>query len=144
RQGYTPVPRGTGFVRDMLSRTAHSISLKTVEHYMPVTENIIAVEGIGPLKVDGFDAHVIPLGAHTAGSIGLRIGEHFFAGDTLFSVIGDLYPMFADRIDELPSVWETILGSGAKYIYPGHGRMIERQRLESEYNKRYGHLKNAQ
>ena len=138
RKGYTPVPRGTDVVRDLLTKTAHSIQLKSVEHYTPVKENIIEVSGHQELILSGFDIEVIPLGAHTQGSIGMRIGDHLFAGDTLFSVIGDLYPPFADFADKLPTAWETILDSGAENIYPGHGRMVTRERLEDAYQKRFG------
>ncbi len=138
RQGYTPVPKGTHAFSRVVSDAGHIIVPGQTEHYNPVTRDIIPVDTKKDLSEYGFDAQVLPLGAHTAGSIGLKIGEHFFAGDTVFGVGGVLYPPFADCPDEIQTAWETILNTQAKYICPGHGRMITREQLEKQYHTRYG------
>jgi glyoxylase-like metal-dependent hydrolase (beta-lactamase superfamily II) len=110
---------------------------KQTEYYDAVTQGIVSVDEEGDLVEFGFDAKVIPLGAHTAGSIGLHIGDYFFAGDTVFGIGGMLYPPFADCPEEIRTAWEKIISSEAKYICPGHGRMITREQLERQYHSRY-------
>jgi len=138
RRGCTPVPKGTFVFSRIISNAGHKIVPKQTEHYNAITQDIVSVDAKRDLGELGFDAQVLPLGAHTAGSIGLHIGDYFFAGDTVFGVGGTLYPLFADCPDEIHTAWETILGTGAKYICPGHGRIITREQLEKHYKARYG------
>lgn len=135
RQGHTPVPKGTGLLGNMLGKAAHSVNAKRREHYLPVIQDIIEINQEESLKQYGFDAKAIPLGAHSIGSIGLKIGDNFFVGDTVFSVGGIIYPVFADFVDEISDAWRKILQSGAKYIYPGHGKMLKVSCLKTRYRK---------
>ena len=141
RGGHTPVPKGTSPFSSVLSRVAHSLqSAESREHYVPVSQDIIEAGESGELGETGWDAQYMHLGAHTAGSVGLRIGDYFFAGDTVFAIGNVIYPPFADMPEEIPGAWRKIIGSGAKYICPGHGRMIGVERLKKEYAKRFGLL----
>ena len=138
RQGHTPVPRGVNAFTRFLSRAAHSVQSKTREHYAPVTQDIAEAGESGALEAYGFDAQYVHLGAHSAGSTGLYIGEYFFTGDTVFGIGGTIYPPFADLPDEISAAWCRIVDSGAKYICPGHGRMVKMETLKKEYNRRFG------
>ena len=137
RRGHTPVPKGTSFWSEALSRAAHAFQSDKREHYTPVESGIIEIDAETSVEEWGFDARVLPLGGHTAGSIGLLIGDHFFAGDTVFGIGHIVYPMFANFPEQIQSVWEVIIGSEAKYICPGHGRMLKMRQLEGHYTKRY-------
>lgn len=137
KQGYTPVPKGTFVVTRVISDAGHKLTPKQTENYDAVTQDIVPIDRVRDLSEFGFDAQVLPLGAHTAGSIGLHMGDFFFSGDTVFGIGGGLYPPFADCPDEIPTAWERILSTGAKYICPGHGRMIMREHLEKQYQARY-------
>ncbi len=137
KQGYTPVPKGTFVVTRVISDAGHNLTPKQTEYYDAVTHDIVPIAMARDLSEFGFDAQAVPLGGHTAGSIGLHIGEHFFAGDTVFGVGGVLYPPFADCPDAIQTAWERILATEAKYICPGHGRMLSRDRLEKQYQARY-------
>jgi len=137
RNGYTPVPKGTNILGRFMSHAGHILVSKRAEYYEPVTRNIVPVDMKRDLIEFGFDAQVLPLGAHSSGSIGLLIGDYFFAGDTVFGIGGMIYPPFADCPNEMQKAWEIILSTKAKYICPGHGRMIMRERLEKQYRMRY-------
>ncbi len=138
REGFTPVPKGVNAFSRFLSHAAHSVQSKTREHYAPVTENIVEAGETGTLEGFGFDARYYHLGAHSAGSVGLQIGETFFAGDTVFGIGVGAYPPFADFKEEISTAWQTIIESGAKYICPGHGRIIKAEALKREYTRRFG------
>lgn len=138
REGYTPVPQGTHAIGRLLSKAAHAVDSKKREHYPRVTQDIIEIDSESSLEPYDFDAYAVPLGAHTSGSVGLHIGDWFIAGDTVFGIGSKLYPPFADDLAALPAAWQTILGSGAHYICPGHGGIIKIEKLKKEYEKRFG------
>ena len=137
RRGHTPVPKGTSFWGNALSRAAHALQSQKREHYTPVESGIIEIEQQISLEEWGFDARVIPLGGHTDGSIGLLIGDHFFSGDTVFGIGRIVYPMFANFPGQIQSVWDVIIGSEARYICPGHGRMLTMGELQRHYTKQF-------
>ena len=138
KQGYTPVPKGTFVVTRVISDAGHKLTPKQTEYYDAINRDIIPIDTARDLSEFGFDAQALPLGGHTAGSIGLHMGDYIFSGDTVFGVGGVLYPPFADYPDAIHTAWEKILDAGAKYICPGHGRMITREHLEKQYHLRYG------
>ena len=138
RDGYTPVPKGTDALGRFLSRAAHCVQPEKREHYAPVTQDLIEAGEAGTLEEFGFDARYTHLGGHSVGSAGLSIGDYFFAGDTVFNIGAGHYPPFADYPEEIPAAWRAILSSGAKYICPGHGRMLKVERLRQEYTRRFG------
>lgn len=136
RAGYTLIPKGTGLLSKFIGKAGHTVDSQHREHYPPVTQDIIEINDKQTLSEYGFDAQVVPLGAHSIGSIGLHIGDHFFAGDTIFGIGGAMYPLFADYAQDLPAAWKTMLDSDAKYIYPGHGRKLNLSELKKFYNKK--------
>ncbi len=136
--GNTPVPKGTHPVTRLLSNAGHRVVPMQTEHYDAVTQDVIAVNTARDLSEFGFNASVLPLGAHTKGSIGLLIGDYFFTGDTVFGLGNSLYPPFADCPDQVCAAWEIILNTRAAYICPGHGPMVPRERLERQYRARFG------
>ena len=137
RAGYTPVPAGTGRLGRFLVRIAKALSHESRAYYHPVDGEILRAGEDALPAVPGFDMQVYHLGAHTTGSVGLKIGDAFFAGDVVFGFGRFIYPPFADRPEEFPTAWRTILDSGIKVIYPGHGRPIPIARFEREYLKRF-------
>lgn len=138
RSGHTVVPRGTGFFSRMIGRAGHDIDAKHFEYYDAIPQDVIEIGEVTALSEFGFDATAIPLGAHSAGSIGLQIGEHFFVGDVVFGLGHVIYPMFADFEQDIAAAWNIILGSGTKYIYPGHGRRLDAAYLQKIFDRRFG------
>lgn len=133
KQGLTPVPKGTYALTRFISKAGHKLVPRETEHYGAITRDIVTVSEILDLSEFGFEARAIPLGAHTAGSIGLHFGDYFFAGDTVFGLDISLYPPFADQPERIGAAWRKILESGAAWICPGHGPVLPRDRLEKKY-----------
>lgn len=144
RNGHTPVPKGTLKITKWIGRAGHDIDAKHREYYSPVKQDIIQITEPQSLEEFGINGTAIPLGGHSAGSIGLKIDEHFFSGDNVFGILGAIYPIFADYEDEIKDAWKIILDSGAKKIYPGHGHIVTGETLKRRYNARYGRNKKEQ
>ena len=137
QNGHTPIPAGTGRLGRTMLGLAKALGSTSRDHYRPVTEDIIPITASDQLDGYGSDVWVYHLGAHTEGSIGLKIGDAFFAGDTVFGFGSAVYPPFADRPEELPDAWSAILSSGAKRIYPGHGKPFSVDTLNKQYKSRF-------
>ena len=137
QSGHTPIPAGTGRLGRSVLRLAKALGSTSRDHYRPVTEDIIEIDETIPLTNYGSDVWVYRLGAHTAGSIGLKTGDAFFAGDTVFGFGSAVYPPFADRPEEFPAAWSTILDSGVKRIYPGHGMPFPVEVLERQFRSHF-------
>jgi glyoxylase-like metal-dependent hydrolase (beta-lactamase superfamily II) len=136
RNGRSFAPAGNTFIGDVLSRAIGLLSKIGRKEFAPVTGNIVEIEHGGPVGF-GFDAEVFILGAHTEGSIGLKAGEYFFAGDAVFNIGRINIPIFAYKKDEIKTAWATILQSGAKYICPGRGKMFTREKLVKLYKEKF-------
>jgi len=138
REGHTPVPKGTNAFFRMIGNAGHNKMPKAVEFYSPVTQDIIEISEDTAIEIDGMDIKAVPLGAHSVGSVGYVIGDSLFAGDVVFGVMHLIYPWFADFTDDIEAAWEKILKSGAKFIYPGHGRRLDMEYFEKKYTERFG------
>lgn len=137
RQGYTSVPRGTNAIFRMIGNAGHDVDSKHIEHYAPVTRDIIEIGEQLTIPFGETGIIAVPLGGHSAGSVGYIIGEHIFVGDVVFGIAHIIYPWFADFEEDIEAAWGRILGSGAKYIYPGHGRRLRMDYLRKKSDKRY-------
>jgi len=138
KEGHTDVPRGTNAFFRMIGNAGHDVDPKHIEHYTPVKGDVVAVESQTSLLLGDDTIEAIPLGGHSAGSVGYRIGEHIFVGDVVFGIAHIIYPWFADFEEEIEAAWGKIIGSGARYIYPGHGRRLSMAYLKKKFDKRYG------
>ncbi len=137
RKGHTGVPKGTNAFARMMGSAGHEIEPKQVEFYEPVTRAIVEISEETRLEFGGSFITALPLGAHSSGSVGYEIGEDFFAGDVVFAIGPVIYPLFADFEEDIKAAWEKIISSGAKYIYPGHGRRLTKEFFEKQYEKRF-------
>ena len=137
RKGHTPVPKGTNAFARMVGNAGHELEPKQVEFYEPVTRDIFEISEETQLEFRDSFITALPLGAHSAGSVGYKIGEDFFAGDVVFAIGPVIYPLFADFEEDIRAAWEKIIGSGAKYIYPGHGRRLSMEFFKKQYEKRF-------
>ena len=137
RKGHTPVPKGTNAFARMMGNAGHEIEPKQVEFYEPVTKDIIEISEETRLGFGGGFIMALPLGAHSAGSVGYIIGDDLFAGDVVFALGHIIYPLFADFEEDIKVAWEKIISSGVKYIYPGHGRRLDMEFFKKQYKKRF-------
>ena len=137
RRGNTSVPRGTNAFFRMIGNAGHDVDPGHIEHYTPVAQDIIEIGEAQTFEFGDGQITALPLGAHSVGSVGYVIGEHIFVGDVVFGIAHIIYPWFADFEEDIEAAWQAILGSGAKYIYPGHGRRLRMEYLQRKFEKRY-------
>ncbi|MBT3318956.1 MAG: MBL fold metallo-hydrolase [Clostridia bacterium] len=135
--GHTDVPRGTNAFWRMIGNAGHDVDPKHIEHYTPVKGDVVLIEAHTSLEIGSELIEAIPLGAHSVGSVGYRIDEHIFVGDVVFGIAHVVYPWFADFEEDIEAAWGAIIESGAKYIYPGHGRRLSVEYLRRKRDERY-------
>ena len=137
RKGHTAVPRGTNKFAKFIGNAGHEKAPKLAEFYEPVTQDIIEINEDTQLFLGNEKIEAMLLGAHSVGSVGYKIGDHYFAGDVVFAIGSITYPLFADFEEDIKAAWEKILKSGAKYIYPGHGRIISMEYFKEKFESKF-------
>lgn len=83
----------------------------------PVTGNIIIQEC-------GMEIEIIELPGHTKGSIGVKIEDHFFAGDALMNIAGPGISLLYENLEELMKSGKKISEMGDLEIHFGHGKEV--------------------
>jgi glyoxylase-like metal-dependent hydrolase (beta-lactamase superfamily II) len=135
QKGYTPAPRGTNWLTNMISKLGNSVG-KNVLCYetfeADFTEKTINFKGLG------FDIDVLNTPGHSSGSISIIVNkETALVGDTMFGVFkNSIFPPFADNKNELFGSWKKLLDSGCNLFLPGHGGEINRELVKKELKKR--------
>jgi glyoxylase-like metal-dependent hydrolase (beta-lactamase superfamily II) len=57
-------------------------------------------------------------------------------GDDIFGIFRNtVLPPFADDVPALIKSWQVLLDTGCNYFYPGHGKVIERRKVEDELRR---------
>lgn len=132
RAGLSPVPKGTMW----FSRPISWLGCRIFRHCIHFNGFAVDVEVEDSLKsrLAGIEIEFFHTPGHTSGSLCLRVGEEaVFVGDSIFHVLpGCFYPPFADLPELLTASWQRIVSTGARMIYPGHGRPISRKRFIAE------------
>jgi hydroxyacylglutathione hydrolase len=134
-EGFCPLPKGTRWYSGIVSWLGRNI-IYGVAKYQSVNPDITL-----KVKLDlgryGMEGYIIPTPGHTSGSQSLIIGEHAFVGDDVFGIFRNtIFPPFADDVPSLLKSWQELLDTGCTMFYPGHGKVIERSRLEDELRKK--------
>jgi len=134
-QGSCPLPKGTRWYSGIISWLGRNV-VYGIEKFQSVSPDIIL-----KVKLDlgryGMEGYIIPTPGHTSGSQSLIIGENAFIGDAMFGIFRNtVLPPFADDVPVLLKSWQDLLDTGCKMFYPGHGKVIERGRVENELRKR--------
>ncbi|MBU3616735.1 MBL fold metallo-hydrolase [Polynucleobacter sp. JS-Polo-80-F4] len=84
--------------------------------------------------IGGFDVTFIPTPGHTPGSCLLSLGNALFTGDTLYAQGVGLSDLPGEKPELLKksilSVWDALTSN--LWIFPGHGKAIEGDRLKRE------------
>lgn len=123
RQGKSPVPAGTMWLSRQISWLGCLIFRHCIR-FSGFSPDII-VEDYLELELGGEPIRCFHLPGHTQGSLGIKIGGWFFAGDTVFHLLPNfLYPPFADDEIALNASLTKIASTDARLIMPGHGRPI--------------------
>lgn len=126
--------KDTGLITDQLSQPIRTEGLQGLalgiasrrlmeRTKIPAFRPDILLEEGGSLREFGFDAQVIALPGHTAGSVGLDVeGRLLFVGDAMMNFFRPECPcLFADREETERSV-RRIRALGRRTLYFGHGR----------------------
>ena len=84
-----------------------------------------------PLAEYGIE--LISLKGHTECDLCVKIDDKIFCGDLCMTGIGSSRraPMWIYNKYDMLASWNALIGSGAKYIYPGHGKPFLAQELVS-------------
>lgn len=135
QEGFCPIPKGTSWYSGIISWLGRNV-VYGMGKFQPVIPDIIL-----DVKLDlnryGVDGYIIPTPGHTAGSQSVIIGEQAFMGDDMFGIFRNtIFPPFANDVPSLLKSWQVLLDTGCKMFYPGHGKVIERERIEDELEKR--------
>lgn len=134
-QGFCPLPKGTRWYSGIISWLGRNF-LYGIGKFQPVNPDIVTKSKLD-LGRYGMEGYIIPTPGHTDGSQSLIIGEHAFVGDDMFGIFRNtIFPPFANDVPSLFKSWQELLDTGCKSFYPGHGKVIERVRVEDELRKR--------
>jgi glyoxylase-like metal-dependent hydrolase (beta-lactamase superfamily II) len=134
-QGFCPLPKGTKWYSGIISWLGRNL-LYGIGKFHSVSPDITL-----KVKLDlgryGIEGYIIPTPGHTSGSQSLIIGEQAFVGDDMFGIFSNtIFPPFANDVPALLKSWQEILDTGCRWFYPGHGKVIERSRIEDELKKK--------
>ena len=88
-----------------------------------------------PLESYGIHGKAIYTPGHSSGSMSLLLDTgDAFVGDLIMNGlpmrIGPGMPLFAEDTDAIKESWRLLLTSGAKWIYPAHGKPFQADKLQ--------------
>jgi len=132
-EGYTPLPKGTMIMFKLLSRIGRMLG-KHRFGYMTFEPDIFIKENI---SLEESDIHLIITEGHSSDSISIIVdNEIAIVGDAMFGIFKkSVFPPFADNIEEMVKSWGLLLNTSCKTFLPGHGKEINRELLQKEYEK---------
>lgn len=135
RRGYTDIPAGTILIGRILSFFGRKV-VPSIGSYPPVTPDIL-VEDRYDITELGIPAYLIHTPGHTSGSVSLIVdNEYAIVGDSMFGIFKrSILPPFADDPATLMRSWQALAETGCRIFYPGHGRPIDRLKLETNIGK---------
>lgn len=110
--------------------------------YVSVSGRVMIVNGqTQPLKAAGIPAEIMLLPGHTSDSIGLKLEDgRLFCGDAAMNGFPCLarHTIWIEDAESFGRSWDQMLNSGAKTIFPSHGKPFPLDDL-----RRYRHFMNG-
>ena len=135
RDGYCPLPKGTRWYSGIVSWAGRHL-VYGIGRFNPVNPDITLKVRLD-LKRYGVDGYILPTPGHTAGSQSLIMGEHAFVGDNMFGIFRHtVFPPFADDVPSLLKSWQELLDTGCEKFYPGHGKVIDREKVQMSLRRK--------
>ena len=129
--GNTAIPEGTSKLTKLICCIGRNF-FPFITKFPAVKPDLI-FDSVFNLDQYGIDGYVIHTAGHTIGSVSIILAEKAFVGDAMMGFSSKkAFPHFANDIPELLKSWEKLLLTGCTEFYPGHGKMIQRKRIESE------------
>ena len=125
-QGLFNWPKGAN-IWGKISRSLLMPLIKNTVTIPTVKADIILNNHDVPLDNYGIAGRVIYTPGHTLGSVSVLLdsGEAFvgcLAHNRLPFTFQPALPIYAENIDLIRESWKTLIGAGAKMIFPGHGK----------------------
>ena len=115
---------GTSEKNETFAHFANTLNSETTAPFCRV-DIFLTDEDTGYLRTLGFDADIVMLHGHTAGSMGILKGRVLYAGDALSAKRGDYYTAFiGENVEEVFRTEERIFGLNPLVIAPGHGQLV--------------------
>ncbi|MFV0346779.1 MAG: MBL fold metallo-hydrolase [Bacteroidales bacterium] len=133
--GYTAIPKGTNFVTKQISRFGRLVG-KRGFGYAPFSPDVLIQDNY---IVDSANEQItiIKTPGHSDDSISVILDNDIaIVGDAMFGVLkNNIFPPYADNVQELIQSWNSLLNTECKVFLPGHGKEIKRELLQKEYDR---------
>jgi len=131
--GYSPLPNGTMMIPKFLSRVGKKLG-KYRFGYTSFEPDLLVKDHI---SLEGLHVDIIATEGHSSDSISVIVdNEIAIVGDAMFGIFkNSVFPPFADNIEEMVKSWGLLLNTSCKTFLPGHGKEINRELLQKEYEK---------
>jgi glyoxylase-like metal-dependent hydrolase (beta-lactamase superfamily II) len=126
-EGYHQIPNGTTLLFKIISNLG-KLFQKSRTRFRAVNPDI-TFDKTFDLQQFGFEGLIIHTPGHTIGSSSLIMGDHMFAGDSVFNFMNRIFPPFANDKNKLKESWKILLDYKAKYYYPAHGARLTFEQL---------------
>lgn len=133
KKGSTPLPKGTNLFTCFLSNLGNRYATSWYL-YKPAIPDI---EINGSYSINE-SIKLISTPGHSRGSLTVVIKDQYaIVGDAMFgSLKGSIFPHFANDGKQLFNTWKILLNNTNCHTFlPGHGKPLNRQRLEKEVAK---------
>ena len=135
RNGFHPIPNGTTPLYKCIVYLGRHIANEKFSAFDAIEADELFESGLD-LQSFGFDAEILHTPGHTSGSSILITGRKAFIGDTVFNIMGIIYPLFANDETQLLKSWQQLLDLDVDFYYPAHGKRINRKELVKAVEKR--------
>lgn len=137
QRGASPLPKATMWISRLVLRLQR-IFLPEIGQYDPVEPDILIEQDQTPSFCKSL--RILHTPGHSVGSICVIVDQEIaLVGDTLFRVVKRfIYPPFADQPVNLMQSWNKLLNTPCKLFLPGHGHMIEQEKLTEQYERHTG------
>jgi glyoxylase-like metal-dependent hydrolase (beta-lactamase superfamily II) len=126
--GFHPIPKGTSPIYK-LAILLGKIGEKSRTKFKAVEPDITFTDELDLTNL-GINARIIHTPGHTKGSSCLFIDEYALVGDTMFNVMGQIYPPFANNVQQVINSWKSIRNIDVDFYYPAHGKRISKAKFE--------------
>jgi len=133
--GFHPIPNGTSPFFKLIIALGR-INEKSRSAFKAATPDITFATSLN-LEQFGLQGKIIHTPGHTKGSSSLIIDQYVFVGDTMFNIIGKIYPPFANNLNLLKESWDKLNKLDSLYYYPAHGKRISRAIFQNQMLKKY-------
>lgn len=133
--GFHPIPNGTSIFFKFIIALGR-INEKSRSLFKAVVPDITFNNSFN-LDQFGIDGTIIHSPGHTEGSSSLIIDKYAFVGDTMFNIMGKIYPPFANNQDQLIISWAKLLKLNKYFYYPAHGKRISIEKFSDKLLKKH-------